>query len=258
MLRSLRELIRYRLLVEYFVILDLKARYRGSALGFLWTLLNPLMIMVVMWVVFSAFGRVSEDNYALFLLSGLMAWQLFSESVNRSLNTIISNRGLMQLIYVPKIVFPVSIVCSSLVNLVFFFAAYLLIAAPTSHGIPWTVALLPVALVMLFMLSAGCGLLMAALTVFFRDFNHLTSPLMRALFYLSAIFYRPSSMGPKFELIMNFNPVYYPVTVTRAVMYDGVVPGLAFWGIGFGIAAGFLLLGLAVFTGTQERFVYYA
>jgi len=92
MFKALRELYSYRALLLHLVILDLKVRYRGSFLGFMWTLLNPLLLMVVLSVVFSRIGRVSEANYALFLLSGLMTWGFFTQSVERSLASTISNR----------------------------------------------------------------------------------------------------------------------------------------------------------------------
>ncbi len=258
MLEPLKELVRYRALLGYFVILDLKVRYRGSVLGFLWTLLNPLLLMLVMWVVFSRFARIEEDSYALFLLSALMAWLFFSQSVGRSLTSIVQNRGLIQLIYLPKLVFPFSIVGSNLLNLLFFFVAYLILAAFSDHGVPWTVVFLPAVVLMLLILSAGAALLMCSLTVFFRDFTHLTPVLMRALFYLTPIFYRPDMLGPKGEVLLRLSPVFYPVVATREVLYYGRIPGAEMWGLGYGTALLLLAVGLLVFTKTERRFVYYA
>ncbi len=256
--RSLRELVQYRELLRYFIVLDLKVRYRGSVLGFLWTLLNPLLLMLVMWAVFSRFARIQEDSYALFLLSGLMAWLFFQQSVGRSLTSIVSNRGLIQLIYLPKVVFPISIVGSNLLNVFFFFIAYLLIAVFTNHGVPWTVVMLPAVLLMLFLLCSGAALLMCSLTVFFRDFTHLTPVLMRALFYLTPIFYRPDMLGPKGAVLLRASPVYYPVVATREILYYGTIPGADIWLTGFAYALLLLAIGLVVFVATEDRFVYYA
>jgi ABC-type polysaccharide/polyol phosphate export permease len=258
MLQPLKELLRYRALLGYFVVLDLKARYRGSFLGFLWTLLNPLLLMVVMWIVFSRFARVDEDSYALFLLSALMAWDFFSQSVGRSLTSIVQNRALIQLIYLPKLVFPFSIVGSNLLNLLFFFVAYLILASFSEHGVPWTAVLLPAVMLMMLILSAGAALLMCSLTVFFRDFTHLTPVLMRALFYLTPIFYRPDMLGPKGEFFLRLSPVFYPVVATRDVLYYGRVPAMDIWTAGYGTALLLLAVGLFVFTQTERRFVYYA
>ena len=120
MLNSLKELVQYRELIQYLVVTDLRVRYRGSILGFLWTLLNPLLLTLVLWLVFSKFGKVDEKNYALFLLSGLMVWIFFSQSVTMALNSIVKQRGLIQKIYVPKVVFPIAVVISNLTNFAFF------------------------------------------------------------------------------------------------------------------------------------------
>lgn len=255
--RALVELFNYRALLRYLVILDLKVRYRGSVLGFLWTLLNPLLLMIVLSAVFSRIGRISEENYALFLLSALMTWGFFSQSVERSLGSIIQNRALIQKIYLPKIVFPVSIVLSNLVNLIFFLVAYLLIAVVIYRVYPTTFLLLPV-VVMLFFLSAGAAMLMCTLNVFFRDFTHLTSVLLRALFYLTPIIYPASLFGPKGQLLLRLNPAYYPVAIGRDVLYYGRISSLEDWGIGFAAAVLVFVVGLLVFTSTQRRFVYYA
>ena len=111
MRKSLGELLEYRELVQYIVMTDLKVRYRGSLLGFLWTLLNPLLLTLVLWAVFSKFGRVDEENYALFLLSGLMIWIFLSQSMTMALNSIIKQRSLIQKIYVPKMLVAKGMLC---------------------------------------------------------------------------------------------------------------------------------------------------
>jgi ABC-type polysaccharide/polyol phosphate export permease len=257
-LRPIRELVRYRALLEYLVLLDLRVRYRGSVLGFLWTLLNPLLLMLVMWAVFSRVVRLDEDNYALFLLSGLMGWLFFQQSIDQSLTTIVRNKGLIQKIYLPKIVFPISVVASNLVNLAFFLVAYFLVALPTAHGIPWTATLIVPVLGMLFLMSAGLSLIISALTVFFRDLTHLTSVILRALFYATPIFYRPEVLGSTGHFALKLNPAYYPVIAMRDVLYSGKVPSLEVWAGGYGMGVALVLLGLVIFTNTEDRFVYYA
>lgn len=240
------------------VLQDLAVRYRSSVLGFLWTLLNPLLLMVVMWVVFSRFGRIDEENYALFLLSGLMTWTFFSQSIERGQNSIVSNSGLIQKIYLPKLVFPVAIVTSNMVNLGFFFIAYVIIAFASGHGVPSTAWALIPALAMLYVMGAGGAILMCSLNVFFRDFTHLTSVLLRALFYLTPIFYPPTIMGPEAQRFLQLNPLYYPVVITRDVLYYGEVSSTEQWLIGWTAAAAVMLAGLLVFSSTEDRFVYYA
>jgi ABC-type polysaccharide/polyol phosphate export permease len=214
--------------------------------------------MLVMAAVFSRFGRVEEKNYALFLLAGLMIWLFFQQSVESGLMAVIRQRSLFQKIYVPKIIFPVTVVTSNLVNLAFFLAAYLLIAAFSSVGLlPTIPALLPV-LAMVYLLSLGGALLMSTLNIFFRDFTHLTGAIMRALFYLTPVLYSPTMFGEQADLVLRLNPVYYPVVAGRAVLYYGEVPGLDIWAPGFGYALAAVALGVMVFVANETKFIYYA
>lgn len=258
MLKSLSELVRYRELIQYLVVTDLRVRYRGSFLGFFWTLLNPLLLTLVLWAVFSKFGRVDEKNYALFLLSGLMIWIFFSQSVTMALNSIVKQRGLIQKIYVPKIVFPISVVISNLSNFAFFILAYVSIAVFTDVGLsPVNMLILPV-MGMVFLLALGLAMLMATLNVFFRDFLHLTDVILRLMFYLTPILYRPELFGSTAQVFFELNPAYYPIVAARSVLYDQVAPTLQVWVLGYSAALLSCFIGLLVFSKAQNKFVYYA
>jgi len=258
MLNSLTELVKYRELIHYLVVTDLRVRYRGSILGFFWTLLNPLLLTLVLWLVFSKFGQVDEKNYALFLLSGLMVWIFFSQSVTMALNSIVKQRGLIQKIYVPKIVFPIAVVISNLTNFIFFVVAYAIIAVFTPVGLsPINLMVIPV-IGMVFLLAIGCSLVMATLNVFFRDFLHLTEVMLRLMFYLTPILYRPELFGLEVRFFFQFNPAYYPIMAARSVLYDQVMPSPEIWAIGYGTAIMSCIVGFYVFMKTQDKFVYYA
>lgn len=257
MIQAIQDLVKYRLLLRYLVTLELKQRYRGSVLGFLWTLLNPLLLMVVMWAVFSQVRKFDQEHYALFLFSGLMSWLFYAQSVEQSLNTIVSRAGLFKNLYLPKVIFPMSVVSSNLVNLVFFFGAYLLMSIATGKMLPVTVLLLPVAIFGLFLFALGTALITCSLNVFFRDITHLTSAILRALFYITPIFYRPEMLGEKAAFFLKLNPLYYPITCVRNVLYDGIVPSFTDWSLTFGIGTLLVVLGLSIFRNTESKFVYY-
>ncbi len=258
MLNSLTELVKYRELIHYLVVTDLRVRYRGSVLGFLWTLLNPLLLTLVLWLVFSKFGQVEEKNYALFLLSGLMVWIFFSQSITMALNSIVKQRGLIQKIYVPKVVFPIAVVISNLTNFLFFLAAYAMIASLTPVGLSaMNLMVIPV-VGMVFLLAIGCSLVMATLNVFFRDFLHLTEVILRLMFYLTPILYRPELFGEKAQIFFQMNPAYYPIITARSVLYDQVMPSPELWLMGYGVALSSCVLGFFVFLKAQDKFVYYA
>lgn len=254
---ALRELYRYRELLQHLVLLDVKVRYRGSVLGLLWTLLNPIMLMAVLALVFSRFARIEEENYPLFLLSALIVWNFLAQSIDQSLNTLIQNRGLFEKIYIPKLVFPISVVLSNFVNLAFSLTAYFIIAV-TFYEVPKTFPLVVLLFPILVLLSSGAAMLMSTVNVFFRDFSHLTGVLLRVLFYATPIIYPPNIFGPRALSYLQLNPAYYPIVIARDVMYRGEVPSLQVWGLGIGLAAAAFILGLRVFTSAEGRFVYYA
>jgi len=256
MLASLKELWKYRLLLRHLVLLDIKVRYRGSFFGFLWTLINPLLLMLVLWFVFSGFGAIKKGNYALFLLAGIIAWQFFQQSTERALNCVIAHRGIIQKIYLPKLVLPVSIVCSNVVNMVFFVVAYLIIAAALGE-LHLSIIYFPISLLMLFLLSVGSALTMSTLNIFYRDFTHLTAVLMRVLFYLTPVIYPPERLGPKAAYYFQFNPVYYPVIAIRDVLYHGKFPDTELLLIGFSVASIVFIFGLYIFSRNEHKFVYY-
>ena len=258
MFRALRELYKYRELTAHLVLLTLKTRYRGSFLGFFWTLLNPLLLMLVLWGVFSRVARVQEEFYALFLLSGLIVWMFFSQSVDAGQNSIVKQYSLIQKIYVPKIVFPVAVVTSNFVNFVFSLIAYILIAIIASYPIMPSMILLPVAFIMLYLLTVGSALMMSTLNVFFRDFTHLTATMLRALFYLTPVIYPVSLFGEKAAFILKFNPAYYPVTVIRDLLYYGTLSTLSTWLIGFAVALTIFVLGSVIFVKNEDNFIFYA
>lgn len=257
MLKSLKEVIQYRGLVRHMVASDLKARYRGSVLGFLWTLLNPLMLTLVLWAVFSRLARMDERSYALFLLSGLMVWLFFQQSIQQSLKSITSNRALLQKIYVPKLIFPLVVVTSNAVNLGFFVLAYLIIALCVEQSVPSTaIALVPI-VALGFLTVTGLSLCAATVNVFFRDAEHLFAVILRALFYFTPVIYGPALVGDMAPLLA-YNPAYFLVVASRDVLYDGVLPPTDIWLQGAGFAASSMLLGVLVLTRYQDKFVYYA
>lgn len=258
LVRPLKELFAHQELIRYLVGAELKVRYRGSVLGFLWTLLNPILLMIVLWAVFSQLRRFRMENYALYLLAGLMVWTFFQQSVNQGMQSLVKNKGLFSKIYLPKLVFPVTTVTSNLVNFAFFLTAYLLIAAFTSVGWHTTVPLIFGVAAMLYLLSAGAALLLSTLNVFYRDFGHMIGPLLRAMFYVTPIIYPPEMLGETGMLLLRFNPVFYPTVAAKSLLYHGQMPTAEIWLGGFGWAVVSLLFGLWVFIRNEEKFIYYA
>src|SRR5712664_3928728 len=186
---ALAELLRYRQLVAMLVVRELKVRYKRSVLGLLWTMLNPLLLMVVYTVVFATIMRTAERNFAIFVLSGLLPWLFFSVSLVQGLNSIIANQELIRKIRIPQAVFPLSVVGSNLVNFTLSLLPLLLLMAVLRQPISPALLFLPLAMLILAIFTTGATLLLATFTVFFRDVRHLTEVLLQMLLYLSPVFY---------------------------------------------------------------------
>ena len=205
----------------------LTLRYRGTFLGYVWTIINPLLMMAVMGIVFSAVFNSPFKDFVLFLFAGLVPWNFFNLLVNQNSATFIVNEGLMKKIYTPLILFPLAtslavLVESSLVtmSLVFIFFCFgLEMSLLTFLIIPFYF--------LIFIFCFGLGLIAATLTVFFRDLQHIIPILLQGLFFISPILYDSKRFeGTSLSIIRNFNPITPFIRIFRDIIYYGKPPGL--------------------------------
>lgn len=236
---------------------DFKLKYRRSVLGVLWSVLNPLLMMVVLTVVFSTVFRFSIENFPLYLILGQTLFTFMSDATSSAMSSIISSASLIKKIRINKMLFPLEKVCFALLN--FAISLIAVVAVMLFFRIPPTVnlLLLPVLLAMVFMFSLGLGLLLAALSVFFRDVMHLWSVVLTAWTYATPLFY-PVDILPEWAVpIMNANPMYYYVSYFREIALYGVTPSLEQTLICLAFAVGALVLGYAVFRKQEKKFILY-
>lgn len=236
---------------------DFKLKYRRSVLGVLWSVLNPLLMMVVLTVVFSTVFRFSIENFPLYLILGQTLFTFMSDATSSAMSSIISSASLIKKIRINKMLFPLEKVCFALLN--FAISLIAVVAVMLFFRIPPTVnlLLLPVLLVMVFMFSLGLGLLLAALSVFFRDVMHLWSVVLTAWTYATPLFY-PVDILPEWAVpIMNANPMYYYVSYFREIALYGATPSLEQTLVCLAFAAGALVLGYAVFRKQEKKFILY-
>lgn len=250
-------LARYRFLIRQLVLRDFKTKYKRSVLGVLWSFLNPLLTMSIQYVVFSTLFRSDIPNFIIYLLSGIICFNFFSEATHLCLMSIVANASLIHKVYLPKYVYPFSRTLSSSINLLLSLAPLLLMLFLTRTPITPAILLLPFALLMLFSLSYGIGLLLATLMVFFRDTQFLWSVLSMLWMYLTPIFY-PESIIPKdFLTVYKLNPLYHVLRFVRTVLMQGVSPEPKAYLYCLILCTAPLLLGLWVFRAKQDRFVLY-
>jgi ABC-type polysaccharide/polyol phosphate export permease len=261
---QLAELVRYRQLIAVLVVRELKVRYKRSVLGLLWTMLNPLLLMVVYTVVFSTIMKAPQRNFSIFLLAGLLPWLFFSIAVLQGLHSIVTNQELIRKVRLPQAVFPLSVVGSNLVNFVLSLVPLLAVMAALRH--PFTPALLflPVAIAILTVFTSGVTLLLASFTVFFRDVRHLAEVALQMLMYLSPVFYDLHMLGQHdtwwfraFRLFLRVNPLWYLLELMRDPVYYGVLPPLKVTAVAALCAAATLVVGFTVFQRLSPRHIHY-
>ncbi len=255
--RILDHFNKYKPLIHELVIRDLKVKYRRSFLGYLWSLLNPLLMMGVMSLVFSSFFRSKIENYPLYLICGQTLYGFFTESTNQAMGSILASGSLIRKIYIPKFIFPFSRIMSSFVTMSFSLAAILIVMIITRARFCWTILLIIIPIFFLFLFCCGLGMILSALCVYFRDIKHLWGVITLAWMYATPIFYSVGDMPAKIARIIRLNPLYHFITLFRSLVMFGMVPDAHawLWGIGSGVAA--FAIGLVVFGKLQKNFILY-
>ena len=249
---------KYSELMKQLVIRDLKLKYRRSVLGYLWSILNPLLIMLVMVVVFSSIFNKGIENYPVYLITGRTVFDFITGSTNDAMRSIIGNSALIKKVYVPKYVFTLAKVTSGAVNMVFSMGALILVMIFTKSPFTWYFLLFPIVIIQLYIFCCGFGFLLASAIVFFRDVQYIYKAFNTAWMYATPIFYSMNSMNPTVRFfIEKFNPAYYYIEQFRCFVYRGCLPDLRIFVGGSLIAVVMFLIGLLVFKKTQDKFILY-
>lgn len=254
----IRGFMQYRNLLKQLVIRDLKIKYRRSFLGYLWSVLNPLMIMAVMTVVFSTMFKRNIENFPVYLLSGQVMFNFMTNSTNQGMRSIISSAALLKKTYVPKYIFTLSKVTSCLVDFVLSLGALAIVMIVTGVKPTIYIALAPLVLLQLYIFCVGLGMFLASTTVFFRDIQYIYSVVTTAWMYLTPIFY-PADMldAGLLKFVKVLNPMYCYISQFRGVVLYGWMPAWHLWAYGFGVALLTLFVGMISFLHTQDKFILY-
>jgi ABC-type polysaccharide/polyol phosphate export permease len=257
----LAELYRFRELVAMLVGRDLKVRYKRSALGMLWTLLNPLLQMAVYTLVFRTIMRVDLPAFPVFLLSGLLPWTFFSVSTTGAAHSLLNNQGLIRKVAVPQAVYPLSVVGSKLVDLLLSLVPLAVIAYALGHapGRSW-IALVPATLLAT-AFTTGLALVFSSLMVFFRDIRHLIDILFQVWFYLTPVLYPYDYVAklssPWLRQLLALNPATPFVRCFQQAIYEQRLPDATTFGTAAVFAVVSLLVGYATFQRLQDRHIHY-
>lgn len=262
--RIIKNFTKYRYLLTELVRKNIKLKYRRSYLGILWTLIEPLLTMMVLSIVFGTLlGRQGADPsvpFPVYVLTGRLLYSFFSSSTNAAMKSIRSNAGMIKKVYVPKYMYPFSGIISNF--LIFLISLIVLVAViivfiftgefTASPG--WQLVLILVPLLNLFILATGVGLILATLCVFFRDIEYLWSVTLMLIMYSSAIFYYASTMSGASIKLIKFNPLFGIIDNFRHCLFGQTIDvNLMIYTLGFGVAA--LIVGLFLFYRKQDDFI---
>lgn len=255
-LNELLELWRYRDLLQLLITNRIKTRYKRSVLGVVWTLLNPLLNTLVLTIAFSQIFRFNVPNYAIYILSGLLFWNFFSQSTNDAMDTLVWGSSLIKRIYVPRTIFAVAVVGNGLINYLLALIPLGLIMLVMHH--PFTISLLtlPIAILELAMFTLGLGLLVSTVAVFFVDFVYIFNVLLSVWFYLTPIIYPINIIPQRFLPLIRLNPLLHLLELFHTIIYTAKPPDLSLWVLTLAISLFTLLAGWFIFTLKVDEFAY--
>lgn len=243
-------------LIVLMVRRDLKVRYRGSLLGYAWSMLNPLLSMTVLAAIFSHVVRIDTASYPLYVLSGLIAWNMFAQSVGAGVNSIVNNSFILRKVAVPSWVFPTASISSATLNSVLALVPYIIISIVLRHPLTFALVQLPLIFLLYVMFIHGVVMILSSLNVLFRDVGHVVEPVLQIIFYGSPVLYAPSVIPEKIRGLLVLNPISHFIEALRAAVYTGQWLSTQQVLILMALAVVSPLVGRVVYQKTRDNFIY--
>ena len=247
----------YRFLLMELVKKGIRLKYRRSYLGIVWSLLEPLLTMIVLTIVFGTLYGNTDKTFPIYILTGRLLYTYYSNSTKVALKTIRANSGMIKKVYVPKYLYPLA---SILYNYVIFLISLIVLALVSAVlGIKPTIYMvqIPVALILILLLSYGSGMILATIGVFFRDMEYLWSVALMLVMYTCAIFYYPSRLLKSgFAWILKYNPLYCVIDIFRSAMF-GEMMNIHYFAYALGFSIVTIIVGVVFFKKKQDRFILY-
>jgi ABC-type polysaccharide/polyol phosphate export permease len=250
------ELYIYRSVLSKLIAQQLILRYRRTVLGYLWTLINPLLMMSVMALVFSTLFKADLKTFAIYLFAGMIPWTFFSSVISQSGSAFINNEGLIKKIYLPKVIFPLSLAFALLIDSVLSFFALFAIILSIGGSLSPVVLFMPVAYLLLLIFTVGIGLIISVATVFFRDLQHVIVIAMQGLFFLTPILYKSDALTGNVAWLIKLNPVVPFIDLFRSPLYLGILPSVEVVLQAAVISFVSMVVGLFVFIKQEKNIVF--
>lgn len=249
--------MKYKCLLRELVSRDFKLKYRRSVLGYAWSLLNPLLLMLVLTAVFSQVFRYEIESFPVYLILGQTIFNFFADATRGAMESIYASAELIKKVYVPKYMFPLSKVCFCFVNMLCSMLAVLIVMLIERVQVTWTVVFVPLVFFYTFLISLGVGMMLAVGAVYFRDLSHLYGILVTALTYFTPLFYPVEILPDTIRRIDQMNPMLHIVAYFRNVVMYGVCPTLGENLVCLGFGCVFCAAGAFLMKKYQKNFILY-
>jgi len=253
-MEGLKELYNYREMLSNLVKKDLRTRYKGSVLGFLWTFINPLFQLIVYTVVFSVILKSDIPKYYIHLFVALVPWLFFASSLTSSASSIIGSKDLIKKIYFPRLIIPMAVVNGAFMNMLFTMIVVFAALIFSGIGISIYILFLPIIMILEYLLALGLAFIVSALNVYFRDLEHILGIITMAWMYSTPILYGIEMVPENFRPIFNLNPMTPIIEAFRSILYYKTMPDLSHMGMILVWSIGFIVAGYFIFQRLQKNF----
>lgn len=249
--------LKYRHLLIDLVGRDLKVKYRRSVLGVFWSILNPILMMLVITTVFSTLFRFQIEYFPVYYLTGSLIFGMFAEGTGGALTSIVGASTLIKKVYLPLYLFPLEKCLFAFINALFSLVGLALIMVIINVPLSWTLVLFFIPMLYTLLFSIGVGFILAAINVAFRDVGHLYGVVITAWMYLTPIFYPVNILPVWLQKLMVLNPLYSFISYMREVVIYGHVPGFTINAACFIASFTMLVVGVIIFRLRQKTFILY-
>lgn len=253
----IESLRKYKFLIKQLILRDFKLKYKRSLLGGLWSFINPLLTMSIQYIIFSSIFKTDIEKYPVYLLTGVVLFNFFQEVTNNALNAIIGNAQLINKVYVPKYIYPMTKTMSSSINLIISMVPLAIMCLMTKVEFSKTIVLVPFILICFIIFCLGISYLLSAIMVFFRDIQFIWSVVTMAWIYATPIFYPESILPNNLKFILDINPIYSYIKFIRIAIIEGISPEPRLYFQCALFSIGSFILGVFVFNKLKDKFIYY-
>ncbi len=257
---------KYKFLMMQLITRDFKVKYKRSVLGVVWSLLYPVLMMIVMAIVFSQMFRFKVEgiNYLVYLMTGIIMFNYFSEATNNAMTSVVSNFALISKVYIPKYIFPIAKCLFIGINFILTLIPWIGLIILTQFGvgtypasINWYYLIIPYIFFCMFMFTIGIGMMLSCVSVFLRDVFYIYGIILTIWNYFTPVFYSIEILPEKLQSVFQFNPLYQFITAVRSIVLYGQRPSFTTLIIITLIGFGTMVIGSYIFKKNQDKYIYY-